>query len=1702
MADSEQLLITLGVQDKGSSKQISAITKEIKALDKEFKSASSVSKGFEKSQEGLKTKLTYLEKSYTANNAKLEAYKKKMQETKDAIQKKEETLNKLTSAEEKDEKAIAKASEQLEKMKQSLRGTEQNITLTENELKRLENELNATNTALQNQALDQYKEKVQSLGKSVQDTGDKISKIGSGMSSVGSTMMAVSAPMVAFAGYAVKAGTDFEYGMKQVQATCNASEEDLGRLSDKAKEVGKNTKWSATDAADGLNYMAMAGWKTDQMIAGLEPTVNLATAANTDLGTTCDIVTDALTAFGMTAEDTGHFTDIIASASSNANTNVEMLGESFKYVAPLCGSLNYSAEDAALALGLMANAGIKSSQSGTSLKTALVNMTSPTDAMAGVMGKLGIEITKEDGSMKSLHETLDMLREKFKVFSNDEIDANFKKYSDTLGMTRQELEALSVEEQAEAIAKGVGAQITGQMTEAQIQQAEASMLSKEELKKLTAEQKLWQIQAKLGQQALYGLTQEEQASAAATLFGKESMAGMLSIINASESDYNKLSSAINNCDGETKRMADTMANSTQGKIDSFHSKLEALGIKIADGLLPHINSLMDKGMELIDWFSSLDTGTQQAIVNFGLMTFATGGALVAIGKLTTGIGSMVTTGGKFIEWIGKSDKAISILSNVTKGASAGASTLATATKVGAEGAEALATATSTGAKGTSLLTKGLALLNPTTLLVAGGIAAVATGIAAYNTYQDEMNQNILKTTDEMSIWEKCINALTGSQAKSKQELQEMGLVYKDFGENIGEEFKNKVEESTKTLNDFSINLREINLDGVLTQEECDGVVSRVDSMVDSAIQAINAREEESSKSLKDLFTVDDNTIDENEQKVLEYINRTSEVQKEETQQLRDEINQIQQGALEDKRSLNEEEIKAVEEKANRIKQIELENVSSTNEEMLYAKNEFTARVESIDLESASNLLQEKAKLRDEEIVQIKAQYDTQIELLKEKAENATGADKEALDQQIVNLEEARQQKIDLQNQTYDEYMQIIDEKNPEIAAHIDATNGEILTREGEQCAQRLEQMRSMYTGMDEITTSGYYSLQNNITGAMEQCYVTVDEATGRIVGCWSSASGQVGAANENIAQSTKSSGQEVYNSCSKMQADVQMMANGTVTASGQVVSANGQVVGSLQNVTTAADGTKTGIVDLNGTPVQVTTNADGVIQQCKDMTSNIEAVPTKHQTIFEFIASGWEAVKNKISELTSGGGVQSNAKGTYGNMKGFSYLNEDGWELASNNNITMINDNFGYGSGSGASIRTHMQSVADMKAEVNSQVHKALSEIQLGNSTFTAAGIQQLAKIASKMDYIIIDNKSYHKDYINEIAGLSDMTEYQAHQLQVGFTDLETSNDGYYQSIINASRDYNNSLNEAVNNLSSSKNIHTLKDEDGDYVNYSDSQYKEMLKRTLDINEAATSWIIGENEYTKDEIKQIKIISDYLGGISDGNVKMNKDEVDLLATFKDDVKYSDEELKTLFERIEANGDAKLKSLIDTTRLNVTQTDKAVQAIQEFKVDWSKDFSLDIGGTTYNREQLTMKKTTKQDENGNWIESFNIDGKSFTKESIEAMIAQQQQLNEKVDDIISTSTDYNKNTENSIDILDSSSLSSFDYNKLHDVVSDCVKTDLSENISNALIQGLTALSVILNADVDIDVNGIIDKAVDKSIKTLNKNNRSSKVSKGL
>ena len=260
------------------------------------------------------------------------------------------------------------------------------IVETEQRLRSLEEQANQSATALQK----------------IGATGEKLQTVGNKISSVGQKLLPVTGVVTGLGTAAVKTAAEFDSAMSRVAAVSGATGSDFDKLRDKAREMGAKTKFSATEAADAMNYMAMAGWKTEDMLSGIEGVMYLAAASGEDLATTSDIVTDALTAFGLTAADSGHFADVLAAASSNANTNVSMMGETFKYCAPVAGALGFSVEDTAEAIGLMGNAGIKASQAGTSMRSIMTNLTGDVKLSGAAIGDVTIATTNADGSMRSL----------------------------------------------------------------------------------------------------------------------------------------------------------------------------------------------------------------------------------------------------------------------------------------------------------------------------------------------------------------------------------------------------------------------------------------------------------------------------------------------------------------------------------------------------------------------------------------------------------------------------------------------------------------------------------------------------------------------------------------------------------------------------------------------------------------------------------------------------------------------------------------------------------------------------------------------------------------------------------------------------------------------------------------------------------------------------------------------------------------------------------------------------------------------------------------------------------------------------------------------------------------------------------------------------------------------------------------------------
>ena len=562
------------------------------------------------------------------------------------------------------------------------------------------------------QTSEQVKKNNKEIGESSKTASEQSAQYwtgaGSKIKSILSTITAATATGAVAAGTAaINAGRSFEAGMSEVKAISGASRKDLEALTNKAKEMGATTKFSATQASEGLKYMAMAGWNSQQMIAGLPGVMNLAAASGENLGTVSDIVTDALTAMGLKASDSAHFADVLATAASSSNTNVAMMGETFKYAAPVAGALGYNIEDLAQAIGLMGNAGIKSSQAGTSLRSILTRLAKPPKDCANAMEDYGISIKNSDGSMKSLMEVMENMRD-----------------------------------------------------------------------------------------SLQGLPKDEQSAAAAALGGQEAMSGLLAIVNASESDFNKLSKAIDNASGAAQDQADIMNDNLQGALYELGSAAESAGIELYDNIKePAKKAVRAAATEIRSLSTTIKHDGIKAIVPEETITTVKnlgdaaksvgGGGLKALGAAAQFAGENIQVVLPLAAGLLTVVKGYTVIKNITTaftatqaamaGASTGMTLLGTAVKLFT--GETIAATTATG-----LLNAGIAALGgPLGIAILAG-GALTAGLVAYSLTQkkstteaDKFAQSCKKLKKEQDEVADSIRSMKKENENNVSEVRTQGV---------------------------------------------------------------------------------------------------------------------------------------------------------------------------------------------------------------------------------------------------------------------------------------------------------------------------------------------------------------------------------------------------------------------------------------------------------------------------------------------------------------------------------------------------------------------------------------------------------------------------------------------------------------------------------------------------------------------------------------------------------------------------------------------------------------------------------------------------------------------------------------------------------------------------------------------------------------
>lgn len=563
-------------------KNISEANKQVKQYKAELQNASAGMKKGEETADSLSKKIEAQTKIVAAEQAKLEALKQELVRYEDKLKDGESIVSDLTErhrrAAEQFGENSAEAKELAKQLDKAREAQERNANAVEN----LRTRIIQQDTAVKNAQgqVNQYSDALNELQKEETEAGTAAEKTTNGglqafAVALGNLASQAISKAVSGLGNLVKSvietGKAFDTAMSKVKAISGrVADEDIPAIIDKAKEMGLSfeegadatstamniisakaeqlgatTKFTATEAADAFSYMAMAGWKAGDMLKGIDGVMSLAEASGAELALTSDIVTDSLSAFGEEAGEAGRLADIMAAAATNSNTNVEMMGETFKFAAPLAAALGYNMEDVAIATGIMANSGIKATMAGTSLRAMFTRLSTGSGEAGAALKGLGIDLEDGHGNMKSWLQVMEELRGSF-------------------GHLRMPINELNAE-----LNKLDSALEAGEMDEEDFNEAQDELIRK-----------------------AYGAEGAMKAQYASMLAGKNGLSGFLAIVNSSEADFDKLTASIYNSEGAAAEMASVMRDNLEGSLTLLSSAFDAFKKSIYENISTPMNDLV------------------------------------------------------------------------------------------------------------------------------------------------------------------------------------------------------------------------------------------------------------------------------------------------------------------------------------------------------------------------------------------------------------------------------------------------------------------------------------------------------------------------------------------------------------------------------------------------------------------------------------------------------------------------------------------------------------------------------------------------------------------------------------------------------------------------------------------------------------------------------------------------------------------------------------------------------------------------------------------------------------------------------------------------------------------------------------------------------------------------------------------------------
>lgn len=778
------------------------------------------------------------------------------------------------------------------------------------------------------------------------------------------------------------------------------------------------------------------------------------------------------------------------------------------------------------------------------------------------------------------------------------------------------------------------------------------------------------------------LTSQQRADIISTIFGTESMSGVLALMNQGGQSLSDLSKRLSDANGAAKDMANTKLDNLSGQWKILKSAVEGMNIALGERLAPYAK-------QFVTWFTSKIPEIKEGILSFVDYLSKNTDKLISLGK------TAVTVTGSVM--------ALSVASK-TIGAVNGIMGFVNGVRSIATGAEVATTALS----GAGIVAKILpALFSPIGIAAVAAFAVAGVAIKGYN---DLMDESCLKTTEQLSLSERFMNSITGHKIKTEKEMEELGLVYNDFGYGVSDSFKTAAKDASKSLLDIEMNINRMSRNGSLNGDKFDSFKDYINNFVYDGINAIKSKQSQVKEELNKTFGLD-GTISENEQNTLDYLEKYYQAGIDKELELRDDIYEIGSKAIADHGAILDSDMAQIKEKLAEIQALKLEYANAENEgERAYASSKFKSAAERVSgIEEASTLLQDRAKEHQDKLDEIQANYDKSIAYTKSLMKSATSdEDKQNLQSELDDLQKTRDESLKQAEEDWKSDLETLYEAYPKARGKLNEDTGEAFSVDELKSQDTMSKIQDSHSQLAGVATSGVYTLQNDVTKNLETLYVNVDEATGKIKGILNGTTGEIGAYSDEQKEKLMNLQDEYSKTGSEMQQLVtnQAMLN---TSTDEVVNHFGDVVGQLENVQTAEDGTVTGILNINGTPIQITSNADGTITSLSEVNNQLDYINGRHvQAIIELRQTFSQEAIDYGQQDGARFLPQQNASGTDYATSGLSTVNERGWEL-SDRTVSVIgqyNNNPLVNLQSGTKIRSHMDSMNDMRSAVKEEVSK------------------------------------------------------------------------------------------------------------------------------------------------------------------------------------------------------------------------------------------------------------------------------------------------------------------------------------------------------------------------------------------------------------